>query len=247
MVQHAVHRRRPLVGVEPGQRGHRHLGQGPTAGHLGVEVAGPGHLGREHLGVLADEVAEVEPLPSVDEGLADRRHREVVERHVGEHLRRVPLPRRRGRAEAAALGLGEERGVGGAHGAEVGSVGRGLGDVGEVVEDVAPRRRADVAAATAEGVGPEPLPAAVLDLDPRAVTVAREAHLDLGAVARLAPGVPRDDEAVGRLPGEHLAPHGLRAVDRLLDEPSAGEDQAGGPVAARRCASAAATRRRSGR
>src|SRR2546423_9007072 len=68
-----------------------------------------------------------------------------------------------------------------------------------------------------------PIEVAVLELDARAIgALADEAHLDLarlleiGLELPLRADVPADDEAVGRLVGEHARPAALAAVDAAV-------------------------------
>src|ERR1700724_1159715 len=103
--------------------------------------------------------------------------------------------------------------------------GRRGGGRGEDLQQLAP---------AALGVEPGPhrigllgvaLEVAMLELDAGAVRADRdETHLDLGPEARVVLPVgsdlPRQDEAVGRLPDQHVTPVALAAVDAAL-EPAA--------------------------
>src|SRR3954470_19432628 len=70
-------------------------------------------------------------------------------------------------------------------------------------------------------LGGEDLPAGVLELDPRAVALRGEAHLEPRRAAVVMAGVPGHRELRGRLPHEHAAPLALAAVGVPLEDPAA--------------------------
>src|SRR5689334_11968424 len=90
----------------------------------------------------------------------------------------------------------------------------------EVREQGVPADPVPVAPRT--GLVGEPLPAALLDLDPRrARTRGDEADLDIGRLLGRATDVPGVGEAAGRVPGRDPAPVVLGAVGLQLVDASA--------------------------
>src|SRR4051794_35388310 len=99
--------------------------------------------------------------------------------------------------------------------------GKRVGPLHEMRQQRAPARH--IAVSPRLALGPESVPAAVLDLHARAtLRTSDEPDLDLGRVRGVRPQVPAVDDARRWFPGQHAAPFVLDTLRRPLVDAAAG-------------------------